>query len=69
MAEATRPSPYGYDVDEEVRDSLRVIRKERNVRSGIAIAIAVLIAAVVSFSLYYAYSSEPGAGAIPGLQR
>jgi hypothetical protein len=67
MAEATRP--YGYDVDDEVRDSLRAIRKERNVRGGIAVAIAVLIVAVVSWSLYYAYSSEPGAGAIPALQR
>jgi hypothetical protein len=69
MAEATRSSPYGYDVDDEVRDSLRAIKKERNVRSAIAVAIGVAIVAIVSFSLYYAYSSEPGAGAIPGLQR
>jgi hypothetical protein len=58
-----------YDGDEEIRDSLRAIDKERNVRRAIAVATMVAIVAVVSFALYYAYSSEPGAGAIPALNR
>lgn len=68
MAQSTHSAPYT-NIDDDVRDSLRVIQHQRKTRLIVAIVAMVAALVVVSLSLYYAYSSEPGAGAIPALNR
>ena len=56
MAQYTHPTPYAPVSDDEVRESLRVIKQQRTTRTAIALTAIAVALAVIMFSLYYAFS-------------
>ena len=60
MAYSAVQGPTGIDVDDEVRQSLISIRRERSTKLVLALSALVALLVAGSAFVYLAYSSEPG---------